>query len=576
MNKRISISERIDSFFKSNLDYTCIKLDKENKVLTYKHNTCNTVITRKFSRLYYAMECNNRSCVLERTKNTNLKKYGVENPFQSEEIKDKIKEKLLTIYNVDHPSKSNEIKQKIKNSHIERYGKFNNNREKCKETTLKKYGVENVGQVEEVKNKIKETTKKNFNVECSFQSEEIKKKCKKTKLERYNDENYRNKEKREQTCIERYGVKNVTQNKEILEKATKTQYKKFFIEKIKYFELVKPLFDINEYEGVKDKNYKWLCLKCNKEFYDTIDNGTLPRCLDCFPKDYNSSKGENELADWLSSVINIEKHKRFKTDKQEYELDIFVPSKNIGIEYNGIYWHSELSGEKNKYYHLNKSKFFESNNIQLIHVFENEWIEKPNIIKSIVLSKLGLLTNKIYARNCILKLYKNSDNNLKDFFENNHLQGFVKNKNNVYICLEHNNEIVLGLIFGKSRYNLNYEYELIRYASKSFYSVIGGFSKCLKYFVNNYSKSIITYADKRYSVGNLYLNNNFQFIENTKPNYFYTKNHLYLESRIKYQKHKLKKLFDNYNENLTEWQNMQINKYDRIWDCGNMVFKYNS
>jgi hypothetical protein len=124
--------------------------------------------------------------------------------------------------------------------------------------------------------------------------------------------------------------------------------------------------------------------------------------------------------------------------------------------------------------------------------------------------------------------------------------------------------------------NKNYDYEIARFCNKLNTSVIGGFSKLFNYFVKNYEFSnIITYADKRISNGGLYQNNGFTLLRESEPNYFYTKDYKLLESRNKYQKHKLKELLPNYNSELTEWENMQLHGYDRIWDCGNYVFEYN-
>jgi hypothetical protein len=129
------------------------------------------------------------------------------------------------------------------------------------------------------------------------------------------------------------------------------------------------------------------------------------------------------------------------------------------------------------------------------------------------------------------------------------------------------------MTFGKSRYNKAYEYELLRFANKCNINVIGGFSKLLKYFITTYSpKSIITYADRRFSNGNVYEKNNFTFLHNSKPNYYYTKYDKHLYSRVVFQKHKLNNKLEVFNSELTEWENMQLNNYDRIWDCGNKVY----
>jgi hypothetical protein len=127
--------------------------------------------------------------------------------------------------------------------------------------------------------------------------------------------------------------------------------------------------------------------------------------------------------------------------------------------------------------------------------------------------------------------------------------------------------------FGKNRFSSDVEWELLRFVSKKNINVVGGASKLLKHFRNNYSGGIVSYADRRYSNGDMYKALGFQFSHNSSPNYFYFKDPTFLESRQKYMKHKLPNLLETFNPNLTEWENMVVNGYDRIWDCGNSVWK---
>jgi hypothetical protein len=132
------------------------------------------------------------------------------------------------------------------------------------------------------------------------------------------------------------------------------------------------------------------------------------------------------------------------------------------------------------------------------------------------------------------------------------------------------------MTFGKCRFDKKHEYELLRFCNKLGYHIPGSASKLLKYFEKNYNpKSLISYADRRWSQGKLYKSLNFKFIKNILPNYWYLKNNntSKLFSRIKYQKHKLKNILENFDESKTEVENMKANGYNRIFDCGNMVFE---
>jgi hypothetical protein len=128
-------------------------------------------------------------------------------------------------------------------------------------------------------------------------------------------------------------------------------------------------------------------------------------------RDNYYSSVEDEIIEWLKSldVDNIEKGN--KSILGVKELDIYLPDYKIAIEYNGLYWHSELKG-RDRNYHLNKTLECDKQGIELIHIFEDEWIEKSDIIKSIIKGKLGL-SSKIYARKCELKELQS--NKCKDF-----------------------------------------------------------------------------------------------------------------------------------------------------------------
>ena len=156
------------------------------------------------------------------------------------------------------------------------------------------------------------------------------------------------------------------------------------------------------------------------------------------------------------------------------------------------------------------------------------------------------------------------------FLLDNHLQRPRATKQNY--GLYYNDELVSMVNISKSRYNKNYEYELLRSCTTLNTTVIGGFNKIIKHVIADLNiKSIISYVDQRYFTGNGY--SDWKELKNSIPNYFYVnlKNFKVRESRLKYQKHKLKEK-ENYDGNLTEWEIMQLEGYDRIWDCGNKVF----
>ena len=247
-------------------------------------------------------------------------------------------------------------------------------------------------------------------------------------------------------------------------------------------------------------------------------------------------------------------------------MDIVIPELKLAIEFNGIYWHSAQF--KDSKYHLNKTIACESKGYRLIHIFEHEWINKQDIIKSKLLSIFNKNQESVYARKCIIKEINVKEKN--EFLNRTHIQG--EDRSNVKLGLFHQNELIAVMTFCKSRFNKNYEWELSRYSSSK--HVIGGAGKLLKYFEKVYKpKSLITYADRRFSQGKLYYTLGFIFDHFSLPNYFYCDQNLKIYSRIQCQKHKLIKILGNkFDKDLSESENMFINGYNKIYDCGNYVF----
>ena len=286
-----------------------------------------------------------------------------------------------------------------------------------------------------------------------------------------------------------------------------------------------------------------------------------------------NSKQENNIKKYLNDLnINyIENERNVLSGK---EIDIYVPVHKLGIEFDGLFWHSDVYKDKN--YHLNKTKECEEKNIQLLHIFEDEWLNKQEIVKSIIRSKLNIIENKIYARKC--KIKEINSNTCIEFLNTNHIQGNINAK--IKIGLYYNNELVSVMIFGKKRVAMgnkiivDNEYEMLRFCNKLNTQVIGGASKLLNYFKKTYNpKSILTFADRRYSNGNLYKQLGFKFIGNTQPNYWYfKKNGITRYHRFGFRKNIL--ITEGFDPNKTERQIMNERGYFRIYDCGHMKFEF--
>jgi transposase len=248
------------------------------------------------------------------------------------------------------------------------------------------------------------------------------------------------------------------------------------------------------------------------------------------------------------------------------EIDIFHPELKLAIEYCGSYWHSETFGGRNSRSHKDKFNKCRECGIRLITVFEGDDKEK---VKAIIRTMIGQ-NDRIFARKCTIKDIKASEARL--FHDAHHLSGFAPAGQH-HALVSPDGETVMVASFGKSRYRKDVEMECVRMTSHSNYSVVGGASKLFKHALRDH-QSCVTYADLRFGEGNVYEHCGFEYSGETAPNYWYfhrNRPELYY-SRVKFQKHKLPDLLDDFDADLTEYQNMLNNRYDRIWDCGNGIW----
>lgn len=322
------------------------------------------------------------------------------------------------------------------------------------------------------------------------------------------------------------------------------------------------------YIGANSK-IKIIC-KDHGAFYSTPSNHVHYKsgCPDC--KNFVSSTEVKIQTELFNTGVEFEASNRIKIAPQE--LDLYLPENNVAIEVNGIYWHStKFKDDKN--YHLNKTTECEKQGIQLLHFWDFEVDNKFDIVTSMIMARTGNIQNKVYARKC--EIVEITDNKIvNNFLEHNHLQG--KCASSLKLGLYFNKELKCIMTFGKSRFCKNHKWELIRFCNKLDTTVVGGASKLFTYFIKNHydDTGIISYANLRYSSGNLYKNLNFTEYGKSKPSYFYTGRTVV--SRYRAQKHLLSDLLgaQNFDANLSEQENMNNNMYYRVYDCGNLIYTY--
>jgi len=511
----------ISSFGKSFNEKVYCLLNDITETPKCKHCSVKTVLFKNINvgfKTYCSSACGyNDPDLKDARKNTMLKKYGVVHALQVKEIAQKISEQNKVLFSKDGAGRKN-----------------------YESTMQKKYGVTNPMEIKDFREKI--------SISHSMRSvgdvAETVAKTQQTKLRKYGDSTYNNTVKSKETLKIKYGVMHPNQLKCSPSWLAIKNKKQFLEETLPYLHPLKLARDYN---------------LAFSTVYNLVNKFQLK---DLVRKTFNA---EYEIEQFVTS-LQLKIKTNDKAILEGKEIDILIPEKNIGIEHNGIYWHSELQGKDEKY-HLNKTILAEKKGIQLIHIFENEWLEKQEIVKSIISSSCDIFSKEIIVENCVIAEISTAEKNY--FLEENHLQGI--DSSTIHLGLLFQSELVGVMTFGNSRFDTKHQFEMYRFCIKSGVQIIGAASELLLYFKKVYTPhSIIAYVNRRFSNEKFYEKIGFTKLEETAPSCLYFGKQINgLIDMEQFQKYCLE------NNTTTEWENVKNNGYNRIWDCGNYVFELN-
>lgn len=419
----------------------------------------------------------------------------------------------------------------------------------CSAACANKHTVERIKKSKEVKygdpnynnpTGYKETISKR----TDFERDEIIQKRRKTKLEKYGDPNYTNTKKSSES-----------------RKKSNSENKNCQIQ----------IYDVEILECLEDRSYKIRCKKCGEEshvlnsrFNARLRNGHDP-CIKCNNISTGTSSQEEEIAQFIES-LGFEVKRGDRRELEGREIDVFVPDLRIGFEYNGLFWHSEFRIEKE--YHVKKQEKAREKGISLIHIWEDDWNKKKNIVKSRISHLLGKTQKKIYPRKCSLRevSYKET----KKFLNENHIQGFCPFQKSIGLYYE--NELISISTFGKRKISGSSGNELLRFCNKIGHSIPGGFSKMLSHYIKTeLPEEIITFSDRAWTteMKNFYVSNGFSPIGTTPPNYWYI---IEKERKHRFSFRKSELVKSGFDPQKTEREIMRERGILRIYDCGQ--YKY--
>jgi very-short-patch-repair endonuclease len=424
--------------------------------------------------------------------------------------------------------------------------------EKRKKTLIERYNQDNPMKVESIKEQRKVNSLDKYGVEHPSLHSDIK-------------------QKRQSTCLERYGHTNylsylsTTNNSKLLNK----------YQDLLTLSKITPLFTQEQYQGIIQHNktviYEFECKECKKKIHKHIaswsQEDTCPYC----------DKTQNTYEECIENFLikhKIEYKKHDRTILEGKEIDFILPQYKIGIEIDGLYYHS-TKFIQNTNYHLTKTQMCREKGYRLIHIFGDE-LSNTKALFTRLKSILKLNKIKIHARKCSVEIISNK---LKKAFLNKyHLQGDCIG-GSVLLGLFYKKRLVGCMVFGEKRLSLGDTsdgYELYRYCCMDNITIQGGADKLYKHFLRNYNPdSVISYCDLRYSTqeDNFYTKLGMTYSHTTKPNYWIVVgNHRY--HRFAYRKSVLHRKLSVFDDTLTEKENLHRNNIYMIYDCGSCLYKY--
>jgi predicted nucleic acid-binding Zn ribbon protein len=450
---------------------------------------------------------------------------------------EKRKQTMIARYGVDNPRHIEGTEEKRKRSMLERHGglvselarrktteRAENLNMKARETIMKRYGVSNASQIPGHSERVKQTLIQNYGVDHYSKTQEF---------------------------LDRQLTKRASKITELSNNTVKVK---------NIFELENTEFDNPNYRiefecscgratTVPYETFKWRCSNLGT---------ACPVCAGI----KQGSKAQQEITEYVKQFCpGVLTNDRIILSGKE--LDIVIPSKKLAIEYHGLYWHNDL--RVGRRYHSEKLALAERAGYRLIQIFEDEWVSKQNIVKSRLRNQLGSIEKRIAARKC--SIGKVSAAQEKTFLLDNHIQGYAKSS--VKLGLFYCGELVSLMTFSrlsraKGHRSAKGKWELLRFCNALDTIVVGAASRLLKYFYKNTSvDEIISFADKRWSTGDLYHTLGFVRHSDTRENYWYVD----LKDLKRIHRFALRKTASD-NSELTEYENRLLQGYLRIWDCG--------
>lgn len=543
--------------FNDELNYYIKSVSKQNRCVV-----CGVPIV--LSATYCSRKCMSTDKELVRKRQATLmERNGSTSPLGSPEAKERREATCIKRYGTYHPSKNEEVRERIRSTNVKTYED-----ESVRKNLSDSLRTMRSERGDDLTEKIKLTNLTQHGEYTTLSSAAIKK-IQATNKDRYgttnpfaiHDDTY---------DLAAVGSKRFFSNANNVKMTMRKRAKTINVRYGSLGELNRQLFDRKRDErtrklmdfGLKDKileylpgRVKCLCSTCGKEYEaspgfirDRVSSKLSP-CVSCVPlMSMQRSKPEIELYEWLSAYVECEHNDRKILGGKE--MDVYVPSCKLGIEFNGAYTHSDRFKPVN--YHLIKTDLAESKGVRLQHVWEDVWKTKKDVVKGMILRKLGIYESTINVADCHIEEIKEED--AIEFYHCN--CPYEIEHSDKHLRLTHGGDVIACLGYSKEEGKTR---EVLLFVTKIGVKCDGGFMALfdeLKRITNDdiYTMSI----DRSWDDGEEPLSAGFDFVGNTDPKCWYVLNDIrYDETSVS-------------TDLLTDSESDVM----RVHDCGSSAWKY--
>jgi hypothetical protein len=365
---------------------------------------------------------------------------------------------------------------------------------------------------------------------------------------------------RDEPLLDKYGTVNTSALEETKDKARLTNVARYG-----YVHKNKPSFSSEQLAALnKDYSLTDVARHLNSSI------SVVSRLYDVYGIDkvyHHYSSEEQQVADFVSQLgVDVVRNSR-KIISNGQELDLYFPEQKLAIEYCGTFWHSEYA-QQDRLYHRRKYELCREQDIQLLTIYSDEWSTRREQVQNKIKHALNQDGRRItYARNTYVAAI--DKHTAREVIDQTHIQKSSSNGFAAYALKTKAEESIVAVVVLKRVGN---EITIDRYATTD--RVVGGFGKLLKHVRTIHKTArITTFADLRWSTGNLYEKAGLTAVKHLPPDY------RYVDARTGQTYHKfmfrhkhLATRFANYNPSLSEHQNCANNHFYRIWNCG--LIKY--